>query len=1034
MNSQYIKNVIDPFNQPAVQIPDANKQQSIVKTQLSTDNLTAPSTSSTIMIMNFFNSRRRQIRIYKLSTSGDWEYFGYIPQEEDLRQYFDFIRPISGGMVIKSTTISGTKFTLNGTANAIIKQAVTRLSDLSYKTILSYAKNNTDKIAGVGLSDEVVIVGYPGDFQYSRPLSESQASLDGSDYDQSIVHTSTYPIANVTPVTFSAGATVLIAAVSTDVNNTVVGSFGTYRVRGQLTGAAVAAGSAVVSLQITTQGGSYKNWSPVQTTSLYYFPYTLGGSGTLTTIPFEYFFQTDEIIVDIRVNYDSVSSAGFTLGGTSFTKGSYLAIDQLDYYNYQDKSTAGICIITGADPANVITINGINHYEVIPNSDLSRNLPVAIESPHKEVEMSVASTIIESAPKLGMPMVCTKEQYEHSREIRAVQVLDQDNVVGYASSMGNDLAHLWNTVKPSLKKNLPFVSGLANSFLPGSGHIVNTVGSYLLASDSRAPTHSMGTKSRSLGRGGAFCSDSRSIENILNNMSSMARKPTMTFKKKKEVEEVVEPVIEPVKVAETFTTDRFPDKIFYNLTALNPRKDITAKGSGKKSSDIFVIAAVDPMKTMRSTVVLDAYPLKQFFLNANPQVLMAEAKKGKYLGHADFPVVVSATDEDVVVTSRILLTTTPVVSVNIGEGGTPEEHHAAYSAVSERLKFDSMIRDRPSYVVSYLDNLIQRLTRAGYLAETDTCYLTYIQSDEVAEDLPIEGASYACAAMAISRLYPTEPLYTGTNDDNNLTTHITEKIEDAVTSRRRAIVLGTDTVLDAEDIQEWLDDLPLTENNQYGYSYFEISAQLSGKLKRGLPYNIASINGVIDKMQGGARQVQELCITAGYHQNMLYNEQQALAEFVVKAKKEEAISLEAQSIPLLRDDIDMKVAKWTKDPQFAQEFKVWFDKLLNNVVPGTVTGAKPISWGFAKDVLYHGNAFNNYKAIADHMGMVVGWEPKIVNDKLIVDPLSVQTRYGILKSLDAALGAFPPKSKINAHAEQFKSQLAGKRKVVLKKK
>jgi hypothetical protein len=891
MESKYVQNIIDPFNCPAVQIPDEHKQLSLVKTVVSTDSFNVTSVNDTIMLVNYFNSRRRQIRVYKYNTSSLlWDYYGNIPQEEDLGLYFDYIRPISGGMIVKSSTISGTKFTLNGLANSAILSAATNINSLTYKNILSYAHNNTDKLAGVSISDGIVSIAYPGDFQYASPIVVNETNTlfnQTARVPSDFGYSQNWGVANFSTAGCAPGTrTQLWSLAAMPDALRWINQFGSFQLDYKTAGNCQATGQVIFSMTVYLANGDYKTWSQTVTPTTAFSLFSSTSGATPFCLDDSMSFSTDQCIKDIVLAYESSSTAGFTLGVGGVQGGSYVRLTGRDMYSFQDKSTAAVTIITSVDPANSVVVDGINHYEVIPNADLGRNLPLSSPSPHREVEMSTAMTISEHAPEIGFPMVCTRETYERTRS-RTKQVLTPEGSLEASSKFGNELSSLWKTVKPFVRMGLPLLSRGLDVALPGSGTILNSLGSSLLSS-SVTEHRSLFNQSGGRGQGLSSSSLGAGFSDAFNILSkggvtakrSLFKAPVAPPEPESEEDEEDEPVIVPDQAL-------YAGKFFLNDSGLNGLNVTTTEGSGNdkvvktvKSTDDIEIKSFDPVKTLRPQVVLGAYDMEKFYDTLSKSVVLGQDVK--YLGHADFPLVFRASDnaEPEITLNRIVLSTKPACAKYELENSTVHLFNFRYTMVADGVYMDERIPGDHATIVNHLKEFKSKLVYGHALGDSENIYLSLVKNGFLVADVeefakPISGLSWYLAAYVIVNRLSSEPVYTGTLNQEVLA-DVPEKLGWAL-ENGHVIVLNRDAGIDIAEAEAFCEG--------HNAKFFDL-AQMASATQPNLPFMI----GVFHPEFVGQpmERLQALAFTSGFFRKLLYNEQQVISEVVLRVKKQRA--------------------------------------------------------------------------------------------------------------------------------------------------
>lgn len=482
MTSQnnYLCNILNPFHCPAVPIPDEHRQSTVVKTLLSTDTLNSSAKTDEIMLIMYPHSPRRQIRVYKKDPTGYWQYFGSILQEQDLAQNYDYLRPISAGMMVKSSTISGSKFNLNGIANAVITQASSDISSYSFKTLLAYGRSDMDKVAGVSISDGVAFCAYPGDYLYRTPITNidtdfttgfTKAFLDNSASSYRVKLPQQAMPGYVVPASsdwwgYHANIPSLDAGVE-QLRLANMNKFGRVKLDAEFSFIAGAAGKFDLQLQLITTSGNYKNWLVEPNFKEYVSTAYSTATGQVLTFKFSDLLSLDTEIFGLRV-----STAANPAGLTPFTNtNNGITLEYTEEYDIQTSATAFVMLMTGVDPDNQIVVDAVNSYELVPNAALSKNLPLLPKPETDQLQLEVAEDVANMAPSLGVPMVCSIKTFNETRKIHVPTVVKDHTSIQLSAASGNNNSKLWYHLKGLTRTAIPRLASLIGNLHPIAGMV-----------------------------------------------------------------------------------------------------------------------------------------------------------------------------------------------------------------------------------------------------------------------------------------------------------------------------------------------------------------------------------------------------------------------------------------------------------------------------------------------------------------------------------------------------------------------------------
>jgi hypothetical protein len=81
--------------------------------------------------------------------------------DQPIEDSYALSRFVSGGIRVKSSTISGSQFNIAGTFNASQYQFLPDLRTLTYNTIPSFSRGNSDKLLSIRVDEGVVALAYP---------------------------------------------------------------------------------------------------------------------------------------------------------------------------------------------------------------------------------------------------------------------------------------------------------------------------------------------------------------------------------------------------------------------------------------------------------------------------------------------------------------------------------------------------------------------------------------------------------------------------------------------------------------------------------------------------------------------------------------------------------------------------------------------------------------------------------------------------------------------------------------------------------
>jgi hypothetical protein len=936
----YLKNVINPFQFPAVQIPDETNIPSVVKTVTTSATLKFPdpvaNSISDLLFIENFSSLRREIRVYGFYTPiSRYLYYGSLFQEEDLAQYFDYIRPISGGLNINSSTVSGSKFNINGIMNCCLTNTVPNLNTLNFQTLASYAKNNTDKVVAVSVADGVTGVAYPSDFEYGLPTSNY--SLEPNILSSTALQATkgAYRLFGVKPADVSSAVAVtasyLVYDSTTDANfnGFYRGMYGTAEldIRGRAFGPSAGPSELFLQVVATFQNGSMSTWTLAENSYNFYTSVYMPGGNIVSTFQMHQDLNLELPLEGLQI----FVNAGSAINTVTFgAQGDGLTMKFFEAGNFQDRSNTILIGVSGMDPTATIRIAGVNSYEAIPNDALSRNLNVAARSEHDPVAVEVANTLIDNAPSLGIPLIASTPDFFARRQTKEVKsvVESEQGAVYAAASKGGLLSQLYSFAKPLIGKLAPSVGTLIGSTfgLPNIGYGVGRAVKHLVEDENflsasrplepymqtpieydqlsspdedmeddyvyyfsepdnfspQTPTYYLASSAQSfLGKmilpfDGKTSSEEETVEEEINMLSD---------DEEEEAQEEVEVEEAPPQVV--VGSDPYPNHLFYNEFELN-RAGTGSKepGKGKWLASLTDIknASYDPLAPSRPFIICgnfsdDKYEKMLSTMTGN------QASKGSLLGWADFPMVETKTEvttQDNI--GRIVLTDKPVFYIT-----ESNKHYVKYEDDGR----DSRLQDGSSFM-AHFESYKERLKTKRNIQKL---YVTVI-TKKIAN---IMGESWCFAAYCAAMRFPTIPLYTGCVVPESILTHMKPKIALALDVVNRPLVV--------QDSQ-FLKQTNLAKLCMY---------QAGSETKNTLPYKLFLFDITKELTSQG------VLVSAGYASSALDAQDLEVARMITK-KVEEAKANNSSGSGAARllsdDDVAGRFLNALKDDDFIRQYRL----------------------------------------------------------------------------------------------------------------
>nr|WLQ25864.1 VP2 [Infectious bursal disease virus] len=150
-----------PTTGPA-SIPDDTLEKHTLRSETSTYNLTVGDTGSGLIV--FFPGFPGSIvgAHYTLQSNGNYKFDQMLLTAQNLPASYNYCRLVSRSLTVRSSTLPGGVYALNGTINAVTFQgSLSELTDVSYNGLMSATANINDKIGNVLVGEGVTVLSLP---------------------------------------------------------------------------------------------------------------------------------------------------------------------------------------------------------------------------------------------------------------------------------------------------------------------------------------------------------------------------------------------------------------------------------------------------------------------------------------------------------------------------------------------------------------------------------------------------------------------------------------------------------------------------------------------------------------------------------------------------------------------------------------------------------------------------------------------------------------------------------------------------------
>jgi len=481
--SDYLRSILKPFTGPT-SIPDSNMTTSYPKAVELNRNITVAGSGRALFVYLPY-SKTAPIRMY-IWRNGDSRYHFAtdLDYDQDLAEDYTQGRFVSGGMNFISATTSGTLFNVAGTFIASAVQELPDLDVLTYGQISAYKRNNLDVVTSVPVTVGVTALAFPdGDNQFevfnTNSSFESEATvkvrkdfilgLSSPFAGLNLVPASIWHIfdSNDAPEFFpknnwgriSTSFTCTIVAANI---NTV--TFPTMNLEMYLDGTNVSTTDWVTEGTVQQVTRSVVTW-----------PY-VGGAASPFTFTTTVTGEWNESIPLQRMRIFGVFSDYANQGALNIDNAT-VEYTHHTYYQQGLNAPAIMVAVSDMSAGQTLTIGGCGNYEVVPNSNLSKNIVTNYFGPFNPLELDLVTHYLAQAHRNGVRFVWETPNYRQWCNSGAVDKHLPMQHIASATGFTDALKSIWRFISPGLKASLPLIG--AATYGPGGAMIGEGIGSMI---------------------------------------------------------------------------------------------------------------------------------------------------------------------------------------------------------------------------------------------------------------------------------------------------------------------------------------------------------------------------------------------------------------------------------------------------------------------------------------------------------------------------------------------------------------------------
>jgi hypothetical protein len=386
-----------PFTDSGEGIPDLDMTPTVMKPISFSSTLEVNvSGASFLFIFRPWNTIS-QISVWVATPSyPQYTFLKQLPPDEELSESYRSARLVSGGISIKSNTISGATFSVAGLINHVMVQTMPPMSSLNFSSLVSYARDAGCVARNVGVENGTLgLVSPSGNNPFLTPGYPGTLKYDTSTYS-----TNTGTSANWTLALAATGNIFLDNTGATFPLN----YSGRIRVQAKIThfGPAIPKYFVLRVYGSVADAVTYVPADFLWTTSTAYYIGTPDLTTTYLNLPMVYVENMTYIEI----------FAGWTGASTiNVHNSSSITVECLDYYSLNQKEPCHLVGVSNLGVGQSIDMMGILNYEAVPDTTLSRNVTVRTEV-EDPLDMELTEAVFSTSGRGGIQCVYTNRQYE----------------------------------------------------------------------------------------------------------------------------------------------------------------------------------------------------------------------------------------------------------------------------------------------------------------------------------------------------------------------------------------------------------------------------------------------------------------------------------------------------------------------------------------------------------------------------------------------------------------------------------------------
>jgi hypothetical protein len=488
-------------------IPDDNRAQSVLKSVQVNEVIQVGDTGSFLLVIPW-SSPRRDIRMYVLSpVDGFFHYYTTIEDAEDLSETFRLVRNISSVIKVQGSSVTGNTFEVSGSIVAVTYQDLPAVSALTYETVASYATDPKSGVSSVPIYEGVACVAQPfenhefyipgtsnsGNVEKALFIETVQERIGGSPTNPQpgwsyggtaqteVIFDSTLAPGFIPDNLWGESSLLLQVTVSDSgpgnnqkVPLTVVTGpliTDTIDIDTELSGGLLIDYPTLGQAQLIVEYDQVDiDGNPIALQSIENIFYTVPYRYAPVTLSATFPIYQDAPITSITLTlfgannlstpylYNPVGSDEPNTDVSNF-----IALRSDEYYSRGYKFPGTLIAVKGLGGGQQVVVSGVKNYEVCPDAELSKNLPVTREQRFNPLDLALAEETVTS-PTSPLRFCYTLPDYEFMKRQVLPDLMERRIHQKHASGFGRKL--LTSLAKAGKTLVSEFIPSMSSSMQP----------------------------------------------------------------------------------------------------------------------------------------------------------------------------------------------------------------------------------------------------------------------------------------------------------------------------------------------------------------------------------------------------------------------------------------------------------------------------------------------------------------------------------------------------------------------------------------